>query len=260
MPYNAAGMLAYQMGDVYRIEDYAEKCKEKFAESVAFFNLAGNQRLIALILAQIGFEYILDEKPAEALPYLLRADSIADLLQDTSIFSISHCLGITYVGLHDFSLAETYALKALTRAKTKADSVIVYYALSDVYIATGDYDSAYEVLALGTDDWTMDGVHYQLCMIEEGRRNFEQALVHLKAYQRAIDSTRMEQNKMHTIEVERKYNLEYAETRKNEALIHAQRFFILLLTVLTGTLSVVVFYQLVLSGVKIKLSSGNSTI
>lgn len=90
----------------------------------------------------------------------------------------------------------------------------------------------------------MDGVHYQRYLIEEGKGNFEQALQHLKAYQQAIDSTQMEQNKMHTLEIEQKYNLEHAENEKNKALIRAQRNSILLLVVLTVLLFTIILYQL----------------
>ena len=242
--YNAAGMICSYLGEIFSIQDYADKCKDKYHEAIDFFKLANNQRAIALMLSDIGFEYILDETPLEGLPYLFQADSIADLLQDTSIFIISLNIGSAYVELKEYSLAETYLLKALKRCKTKADSAIIYYTLSDIHIAGGDYEKAYEVLEQGTNSWTMDGVHYQRHLIEEGKGNFEQALKHLKAYQQAIDSTQTEQNKMRTLEIEQKYKFEHAENEKNKALIKAQRNSIFLLAALIVLLFTIILYQL----------------
>lgn len=241
--YNAAGMICWYMGDIYSIQDYSDKSKEKYNEAIEFFKLAGNQRAIALTLSDIGFEYVLDKRPEKGLVYLLQADSIANL-SDPSIISISHNLGVTYIELKEFSLAKTHLLKTLQNAQSKEDSILVYYVLSDVYIAAGDYKQAQEVLEKGTDNWTMDGVHYQLYKIEKGKQNFEQALVHLEAYQDAIDSTQTEQNKMYTLEIENKYDLEHAENQKNKARIDAQRNFIFLLIVLAGLLFTIILYQL----------------
>ena len=243
--YNAAGMLCCYIGDIYHIQYYTEKSREKYHEAIEFFKLAGNQRAIALTLSDIGFEYVMDESPAIGLPYMLQADSIAGLLQDSSIIiNISCNIGTTYIELENISSAKVHLLKALQHAQTKKDSVIIYLVLSNIHIETGDYEKAYEVLELGTDSWTMDGVHYQHYLIEEGKGNYEQALQHLKAYQQAIDSTQMEQNKMRTLEIEQKYKLELADNQKNKAMIRAQRNSILLLAALIMLLFTIILYQL----------------
>jgi len=242
--YNAAGMLCCYLGDIYHTQYYTDKCKEKYREAIDFFKLVNNQRAIALTLADIGFEYLMEKKPADGLIYLLQADSIADLLQDTSLISISLNLGSAYIDLKKFSLAERHLLKALELSNSETDSVTIYYTLSDIYIAAGDYGQAYKVLEQGTNSKTTDGVHYQRYLIEKGRQNFENALVHLERYQKAIDSTQMEQNKMHTLQIEQKYNLEHAENQKNKAIVKAQRSFLFLLIVLTGLLFSIVSYQL----------------
>lgn len=242
--YNAAGMICCYIGDIYHIQYYTDKSREKYHEVVELFKLAENQRTLALTLSDIGFEYVIDEKLAEGLPYLLQADSIAGLLQDTSIFSTSLNLGSAYIELKEYSLAEKYILKALKCCKSKTDSVIIYYTLSDIYIAAGDYDQTSEILEKGTNDWILDGVYYQRYLIKKGRQYFEKALVHLERYQKAIDSTQMEQNKMHTHQIEQKYNLEHAKNQKSKAIVKAQRSFLFLLIILTGFLFSIVSYQL----------------
>jgi tetratricopeptide (TPR) repeat protein len=240
---NVSGMICCYMGDVYHIQYYTDKSREKYRDAIDYFKLANNQRAIALTLTDIGFEYVFDKKPAEGLLCLLQADSIANLLQDESLVNVSLSLGTVYIELKEFVLAEMYLLRALQYADSKADSTIAYYSLSDVYIAAGDYDKAGEILETGTDSWTQDGVYYQLYLIEKGKRNYEQALVHLEAYQEAIDSTQMEQNKMHALEIEQKYNLEYAEHKRNMARLEAQRNFILFLILLILFSFTIILYQ-----------------
>lgn len=241
--YNAAGMTCCYMGDIYHIQYYTNKSREKYRDAIDYFKLANNQRAIALTLKDIGFEYVFDEKPVEGLLYLLQADSIANMLQDESLVNVSLGLGTVYIELKEFVLAEKYLLKALQHADSKADSTIAYYSLSDIYIGAGDYDKARRILEMGTDSWTQDGVYYQLYLIEKGERNYEQALVHLEAYQEAIDSTQMEQNKMHALEIEQKYNLEHAENQKNIARLDAQRNFILFLILLILLSFTIILYQ-----------------
>ena len=243
--YNAAGMICCQMGDIYHIQYYGDKSREKYNEAIDFFELTGNQRAIALTLSDIGFEYVLDKKPEKGLVYLLKADSIANSLKDSNIIvNISQDLGSSYIELKEFSLAKIHLLKALQHAQNKEDSILVYYALSDVYIEASDYNQAQKLLEKGTDKWTKDGVNYYLYKIEKGKQNFEQALVHLEAYQDAIDSTQTEQNKMHTLEIEKKYDLKHTENQKNKAHIDAQQNFILLLIVLAILLFTIILYQL----------------
>lgn len=241
--YNSAGMISCYMGDIYSNQYLSDKSIEKYKEAIGYFKLAGNQQAIALTLRDIGFEYVLDEQPAIGLPYLLQADSIANILQDVTVVNIAQSLGAAYIELENFLLAEQYLLKALQYAKTKADSTRTYYSLSDVYIAAGDYDKAREVLEMGIDSWTMEGAYYQLYLIEKGEGDYEKALAHLVDYQGVADSVRMKQNRMHVLEIEKQYNLEHAENQKNKAQIEALRYLMFFLVALVGLLFTTTLYQ-----------------
>ena len=242
--YNAAGMICSYMGDIYQTQYLTDKCKEKYNEALYYFKLANNQKRVVYAYSQLGFEYLYDEKPKEGLSYLLIADSIANLIQDSiSIGNISYYLGVAYSELKEYTVAEEKFLKSLQFVYTKTDLTLVYYAITDIYIATGDYRKARKALILGTNDQTKNGVLHKQCFIEKGEQNFKQALDYLEQYQKALDSIRTEQKKMRVHEIEQQYKLEYVDNLKNKALIKAQRNSIMLFIVLTGFLFTVFLYQ-----------------
>lgn len=242
--YNAAGMICSFMGDLYSIQDYTDKCRAKYIDAIRYFDLVDNLRMKAIVLADLGFEYLYYKEPGDGLRYMLQADSIAANLQDSILMgNVSYNLGVAYSESGDYLHAEQSLLEVLRFTRNKADSISVYYALSNVYISMGDYRKAHGILTLGTDDRTKGGVLYQLYRIAKGELDYKQALLHLEQYQAVIDSVHTEQNKMHVLEIEQKYDLEHAENVKNKAQVAAQRNYIVALVAMVGLLIIAFLYQ-----------------
>lgn len=245
--YNVAGMVCSYMGDLYLLQFLSPKSREKYKEAIHYFDLGGNQRTKATILVDLGFDYLSDEQAIEGLKYIQQADSIAHMIQDSSLIRyIYYYSGLAYNELNNFSAAEQNLSKALQFTQTKTDLVITYYALNSVYITSGDFQRARKALELGMNTQTKYGVFYQLYLIEKNEQNFIQALNYLEQYQDALDSIQTEQKKMHTFEIEQKYNLEHAENVKNKAQISAQRNYIVALIATTLAFLVLLIHQVLL--------------
>lgn len=245
--YNAAGMICRYMGDIYQIQYLSDKSKEKYKESIHYFNLANNLKRIAYTNTELGFEYFCDEKDEEALNYLYQADSIADILQDSALIGdISYYLGLIHIELGEYIIAEQNLLKALRFVRTKKDSSVIYFAFSDIPIAKGNYIEARDILNSKINDQTKYGISYQFYLIEKGEQNFKQALNYLEKHQEVSDSIQTKQKKMHTLEIEQKYNLEHAENVKNRALISSQRNYIVAFITSSLTLLLILILQFVM--------------
>jgi len=241
--YNAAGLICSYMGDIYQTKDLTDKCKEKYKESLYYYTLANNRKRMAYANIELGFEYYSDEKSREGLVYLQQAEAIANLIQDTILIEdICYCKGLLYRSLSEYTLAEQNLLKALRLAHTKRDSSLIYYEICNVYIVTGRYEKAHEILELGLNDLTKDFILLQQAEIKKGEQNYEEALYYLEKYQQALDSTSTEHKKMHIHEIEQKYKLEHIDNQKNKELIKAQRNSILFFIVLIGFLFTIFLY------------------
>jgi len=241
--YDAAGMISIYMGDIYQIQFLSDKCKEKYKEAIHFFTLAGNQKRIVYGYAQLGFEYLCNEEPEESIIYMLQADSIATLIQDSiQIGDISYYLGVTYSELREYATAEQYLQKAIQFSQVKSDSSIIYYAICDVHVNKGNYKEARNILDQGLSNNNRNNISHQKYRIEKGEQNFEQALSFLESWQQTLDSIYNEHKKMHVLEIEQKYNREYTENQRNKAQVQASGYFILLLIIVITLLCLIVFY------------------
>jgi len=244
--YYAAGMICSYMGDIYQTQHLSDKCKEKYNESIYYHTLANNPKSIAYAYAELGFEYLYNEEPEEGLSYILKADSIASLVQDpVQIGKICYYLGVAYSELKKFTDAKQSFVKAFQFAHTKADSIDIYYALSDVHIAAGDFEEARNVLKSELSNYLKDGILRQHYLIEKGKQNFKQALEYLEQYQQTLDSIQTEQKKMHTLEIEQKYNLEHADNLKNKAQLSSQRNLMIALVAIALTFLILFISQLI---------------
>jgi len=245
--YNAAGTICSYMGDLYRHQFLFDKSKEKYKEAIHYFDLGGNQRTQAIVLVDLGYVYSYVEKSETGLEYFKEADSIAHLIDDSTVMRyIYYYSGLVHDELNNFSEALQNYEKALQLSRTKTDSILPYYAISYSYIVAEDFQKAREILDLGKNNLTKDGILHQLYLIEKGENNFKEALNYLEQYQDALDSIQVEQKKMHTFEIEQKYNLEHAENVKNKAQISAQRNYIVALIATTLAFLVLLIHQVLL--------------
>lgn len=100
-----------------------------------------------LALTNISMIYLKENKPQEALSYLLEAQSIKGPTIPTYLNYELMAMGEAYYMLHDYKKANTELLKALDTAHTY--NIVTYLpetysTLAKVYAKTGQYEQAYK--------------------------------------------------------------------------------------------------------------------
>lgn len=245
--YNVAGYISSYMGDLYDLKGFFQETLDKYSQSVDYFLKADNKRSYALALKFMAQTLAFEDSCSLALDYLLKADSIATSIQDSSAMSvIANGLGNVYSMLGDMTRAEMYLLKSLkANSFEKAPS---YLALSKLYVDMGDYDKARLYLHKSkmeptTDQYIPITYLYREHEIEKRCNNTELALSILEQCVEKVDSFYNSTINLDVLDAEKRYNhvilLNENNKLRNKNLIDA----ILLTVIIIVCMIVFVIYQ-----------------
>lgn len=243
--YNVAGYISSYMGDLYEMKGFFQETLDKYSQSADYFLKADNKRSYALALKFMAQTFAFEDSCSLALDYLLKADSIATSIQDSSAMSvIANGLGNVYSMLGDMTKAEMYLLKSLkANSFEKAPS---YLALSELYVNMGDYDKARLYLHKSkmeptTDQYIPITYLYREHEIEKRCNNTELALSILEQCVEKVDSFYNSTINLDVLDAEKRYN-HVLLLNENARLYNNNLIIIITIIVIGSFLCIIVLY------------------
>ncbi|MBC7774649.1 MAG: tetratricopeptide repeat protein [Phycisphaerae bacterium] len=143
---SVAGNLV-NLGNVYtQIKDYNKSLEYK-QRALKINEQLGNQSLIANNLGNIGNVYIYLKDFPEAIKYHEQALAISEKIKDNKAAAFNYLgIGSVHYEQKNYPLAAAYEIKALDLAQSAGslgDASEALATLSQIYEATGKFDSAY---------------------------------------------------------------------------------------------------------------------
>lgn len=241
--YNVAGYICTYMADLYQKYDAPEKIKMKYAEAASLFSKAKNLKSQAYAMKNLAIQYAFVDSFSRAKNIMKQVDSIAGLL---NIQRLNYNIANAYANIYDlqkhYDLAEEYYKKAISLDTYGGvnDSV----GLADIYIASGKYDAAKELVDKMFPNDSMDFVLNDFYSnIYKAKGDYPKAFHYKERCLDIFDSIFIYQNKTKVLEIEKKYNhLKIQE--ENGRLKNAQQRSLIYLIICVSLLTIgsIIFY------------------
>lgn len=207
------------LGKIYNKIAWLHDFSDNYDEAQRFHLLSGESYLkindnlnYIYSIRDIGWIYTLKEEYGEASESFLKAYKLALNLNDSLLLSsLTNRMGINYVEMGNYSLAEKYLLQSI--AYDEAGSTPTYLALADLYTSKKEYEKARHYIKIATLGKTSNrnfkgGLLYQLYLLEKGLGNYSLSLNYYEQYSEVEDSISALQEKVNLLKVEKRY--EYA--------------------------------------------------
>ncbi|ETK12223.1 hypothetical protein T235_11010 [Tannerella sp. oral taxon BU063 isolate Cell 8/11] len=218
--YSLAGYLSSYLADLYFEKRLYGQAQGKYDDAASFHARSGNLRSQALALRDAAYCYFVEDKMAEALFTLQKADSIIGSTGDsTAIRAIFSDFGVFYGEMGMTDKAEMY----LAANINSNDPWPTYLALADVYIKKKEYGKAREYTEKAVSETTKGEVLRLHYLIEKSDGSPSKAIDYLEQYIDYLDSTYAAQNRSHVYEVEQRYDksqLENENIRLQVAILY----------------------------------------
>ena len=218
--YSLAGYLSSYLADLYFEKRLYGQAQGKYDDAASFHARSGNLRSQALALRDAAYCYFVEDKMAEALFTLQKADSIIGSTGDsTAIRAIFSDFGVFYGEMGMTDKAEMY----LAANINSNDPWPTYLALADVYIKKKEYGKAREYTEKAASETTKGEVLRLHYLIEKSDGSPSKAIDYLEQYIDYLDSTYAAQNRSHVYEVEQRYDksqLENENIRLQVAILY----------------------------------------
>ena len=218
--YSLAGYLSSYLADLYFEKRLYGQAQGKYDDAASFHARSGNLRSQALALRDAAYCYFVEDKMAEALFTLQKADSIIGSTGDsTAIRAIFSDFGVFYGEMGMTDKAEMY----LAANINSNDPWPTYLALADVYIKKKEYGKAREYTEKAVSETTKGEVLRLHYLIEKSDGSPSKAIDYLEQYIDYLDSTYAAQNRSHVYKVEQRYDksqLENENIRLQVAILY----------------------------------------
>ena len=218
--YSLAGYLSSYLADLYFEKRLYGQAQGKYDDAASFHARSGNLRSQALALRDAAYCYFVEDKMAEALFTLQKADSIIGSTGDsTAIRAIFSDFGVFYGEMGMTDKAEMY----LAANINSNDPWPTYLALADVYIKKKEYAKAREYAEKAMSESTKGEVLRLHYLIEKSDGSLVKAIDYLEQYKDYVDAHYAEQNRINVYEVEQRYDksqLENENIRLQVAILY----------------------------------------
>lgn len=150
-----------------------------YKKAIAFAEGSGNNYLQSIIASNVGYVYLMDDRPDQALPYLLLSEKLCKQIgEQASLFYIYTSLGIYYELKEEFDKSITHFRIALDDYGEYVDLGqinVTLWSLSGVYEHKGDFEEANEALNLYIEQYDSIASTEKKKEFEKIRTEFEVA-------------------------------------------------------------------------------------
>ncbi|MEY8486318.1 tetratricopeptide repeat protein [uncultured Parabacteroides sp.] len=255
--YKLTGEIFNKAARLYDFEDNYEDTRRMYQKAGDNFLLAGDSLNYIYALRDIGWIFIKENNRDEALAYNMKAYDLSLHLNDsTQISSLSNRLGIYYMQIDSFSLAEKYLLQSILYEKE--ESAPTFLSLSNLYMKQGLYDKANLYLSKASCSKTQNemmpgGIAYQHYLLEKLQQDYAGALSYYERYVAFADSITDIQEAANILKIEKRYD--YSRLQNQNYLLQMEKqkvvYVCILLIILCLFLVLLYQYRVVLKNKKI---------
>ena len=231
--YKLQGLVYAQKADMYTLQKQTDSSIYYNRYAYQLFRRIGDDRNSILGLLNIGGDYLYKEKYDSALSYFQLAEKSAKNSNDTLIFStIYRYYGNVYFQLKEYKKAiHYYHFVPLTHIAIYDSNK--WYLLANVFVKTGENDSAVFYLNKMTELREMAPVYYKLWQkLSENKGKTKDALYYSKRVVEATDSLYKKKLDVSFAGMEKKYKYKSLQLENKNLIIKNEKTNILLLTVL----------------------------
>ena len=235
---NTKGLIHYYIGILHYEQDHHEEAIEQFKQSNLFFGLVpdGYKKQISAYNLT-GNCFLIESRNDSAFHYFQKGLNLARQHNDSTFLSIvMQNLGVYYRETGRYTLSEESLKSAISFQKDSASQVPLYLNLIEVYNRMGETDSAQYYadklrnrIHIEKDGDLLLNVYNSLFSLEYNKGDYKQAVAYQSLYTDALASIFKEKEKVHLLEVLKKYDYKQIENEKARLYIHRQRALIALL-------------------------------
>ena len=240
--YHTAGIICSYMADLYMDRHLYDEARKQYEANAEYQKKCGNRRSLAIALNNIGFCYACEEDFEKGLDFVGQADSVANSITDSMVMgTIYNTYGAIYEEIGEMDLAENYYFRSIMMDSTECEPT--YLGLSTLYAQKGDNEKSKTYLNQAMSEWTQSAVMHQYYLMAKEERRTDTALFYLERYEEMSDSIRTEQDKMHIVEIDRRYDKTRIISEKNNLSITIQRLYTAGLTLLLAIIAAFYIYH-----------------
>lgn len=255
--YNLTGEIFNKAARLYDFEDYYEDTRRMFQKAADNFLLAGDSLRYVYVLRDIGWTFMQENNLNEALTYNMKAYDLSLILNDsTQISSLSNRIGIYYMQIDSFGLAEKYLLQSILYQKE--ENALTFLSLSNLYMKQGGYAKANLYLSKASctknqNEMTPGEIAYQHYLLKKLQQDYVGALSYYERYVTFADSIREIQDETNILKIEKRYDYSRLQNKNYLLQIEKQKvaYACILLIVLFFFLLLLYQYHVVLKNRKI---------
>ncbi|GEM_PF-4283465 len=243
--YNEAAYLSSHLADFYYARNDLHAALLKYIQANEYFNLTGNQLSTGFSYRDIGRTYCMLDSVDRAVAFMLKADSIADIIKNTRL-KASVYNGLGNIALHtgDYKEAISYLEKGI-----RSDSVGYIsnmLSISDIYIENEQYQKAVHILETLNEDVLPDrykrAVLYNYYLIYLSENDYENALLSLEEFFDLFQKNLTYETDNTYSEVEKRYNHLSMVNKLQKLTIKNQRFVMFIIALITLLLLLFIVY------------------
>ncbi|WP_289007549.1 hypothetical protein [uncultured Parabacteroides sp.] len=192
------GRLCANLGTLYTYQELYQPALDFQKEAADYFLLDEDTVSLSIAFRNIARIYICENLSDSAKTYYSKALSYTS---DVHAFYIFNELADAYGRIGEYEKGLSYARKANTLTQTVDDSCLVSFTLGDIFLKTGQLDSADHYLSFclrSPNIYTLAGTYYLLGQLEKRQNNLEQYVLFQEKYEPLKDSIE-QQSRMETL-------------------------------------------------------------
>ena len=192
------GRLCANLGTLYTYQELYQPALDFQKEAADYFLLDEDTISLSIAFRNIARIYICENLSDSAITYYSKALSYTS---DVHAFYIFNELADAYGRIGEYEKGLSYARKANTLTQTVDDSCLVSFTLGDIFLKTGQLDSADYYLSFclrSPNIYTLAGTYYLLGQLEKRQNNLEQYVLFQEKYEPLKDSIE-QQSRMETL-------------------------------------------------------------
>lgn len=208
--YKQIGYILNYIGDIHCDILKQDEAKSYYEKASEYFLLTNNIRGYGVTLRNIAYTMILQEESHGALEYVMAADSIAHLLNDSLLIAnIKNALGVVYTEIGEYELAEKYTLETVKYSGLEQISIPSLRSLCGIYIKQEKYllaDSLLELCKYELDDLSQFCYWYNKYLLNKEMGNADTALMCHEQSNKYLDIIDRKSDSIRVGELTKRYN------------------------------------------------------
>lgn len=182
------GRICANLGTLYTYQELYNQASYFQQNAVRYLEKSRDSVRLSFVFKDIARIHVEEDRMDNAVINYTKALEYAS---DSYRFGLLNELAGTYERIGDYAKGLSFAHKAYARAETTEDSCLVGLALGNLYLKTGNKDSAYHYLSFcrrSTNPYTLKDLYFYLAQFEKNRKNWRTYAFYQEKYNVFRDS------------------------------------------------------------------------